>query len=171
VKNNFILNLNDVYNNLHKRFSKGRKHAIQQGEKNKLIIEEVAFKDVLILSKENYSFKELSGIEYQKLSTLIETAKEKHKAIVIGVKRENELIGGAVFLLDTNRIVYLFSAVSQKGKEMQVGSILLNSIIKENSNSNRMLDFEGSMTPSIASFFKSFGAEIETYSLLKKRLL
>ena len=54
---------------------------------------------------------------------------------------------------------------------MQAGSLLLNSVIETNSNSNKMLDFEGSMTPNIASFFKSFGAEIETYSLFKKNRL
>ena len=68
-KNNFILNLNDSYSELYKRFSKGRKHAIQQGLKNELTIEEVAFKDVLILSKDNYSFKEFHEKEYQKLTT------------------------------------------------------------------------------------------------------
>ncbi len=171
IKNNFILDLNENYNVLYKRFSKGRKHAIQQGMKKELIIEEVAFKEVLILSKENYSFKEVSEKEYQKLRKLVEVAKKRNQAIIMGVKKENKLIGGAVFLLDTKRVVYLFSAISQKGKELQVGSFLLNAIIHEHSNSKKMLDFEGSMTPSIASFFKSFGAEIETYSLLKKRLL
>lgn len=171
VKNNFILDLNKNYNALYKRFSKGRKHAIQQGVKNELIIEGVAFKEVLVLSRENYLFKEVSEREYQKLGNLVEVAKERHQAIVIGVKEKNKLIGGAVFLLDAKRIVYLFSAISQKGKELQVGSLLLNSIIHENSNSKKILDFEGSMTPGIASFFKSFGAEIETYALFKKRLL
>ena len=170
-KNNVILDLNKPYNELYKRFSKGRKHAVQQGLKNEFIIDEVAFKDVMNLSKKNYRFKEFSAKEYEKLSMLVEVANENNKATVIGVKSENELIGGAVFLLDSERIVYLFSAISQKGKEMQVGSLLLNSIIKGNCNSRKMLDFEGSMLPSIASFFKSFGAEIETYSLLKKRLL
>jgi hypothetical protein len=170
-KNNFILNLNHSYCELYKQFSKGRKHAIQQGLKNGLNIEEVAFEDILTLSKDNYSFKELSEKEYQKLTTLVKVAKKKNLVRIIGIKKENELIGGAVFLLNTKRIVYLFSAISQKGKEMQVGSLLLNSIVQENCNSKRMLDFEGSMNPSIASFFKSFGAKIETYTLLKKRLL
>ncbi len=171
IKNNFILDLDENYSRLYKRFSKGRKHAIQQGMKNELIIEEVAFTEVLVLSKENYSFKEFSKKEYQKLSKLVEVAKQRSEAIIIGVKKDNILIGGAVFLVGSKRIVYLFSAISQKGKELQVGSLLLNAIIQENSNSKKMLDFEGSMTPSIASFFKSFGAGIETYSLFKKRLL
>ena len=63
--------------------------------------------------------------------------------------------------------MYLFSAISQKGKEMQVGSLLLNSVIEENSNSKRMLDFEGSMTPSIASFLKVLVPEMKLILYLK----
>lgn len=171
MKNNFILDLNSSYEELYKSFSKGRKHAIQKGLRNEFIVEEVQFNEVLKLSKENYSFKELSENDYLKLSTLIRVAKDKKQAKIIGIIVNDELIGGSVFLLDSKRIVYLFSAVSSKGKEMQVGSLLLNSIIKEFSNSKLILDFEGSMNPSIASFFKSFGSKIETYLLFKKRLL
>jgi len=163
--------LNNGYSTLYKGFSKGRKHAIQQGLKNELTIEEISFNQVLDLSKENYSFKELSENDYLKLSKLVEVAKEKGKVKIIGIKIDKELIGGAVFLFDTKRIVYLFSAISQKGKEMQVGSLLINSIIKDNSKTEKILDFEGSMITGIAAFFKSFGAEIEIYSLFKKRLL
>jgi hypothetical protein len=166
VKNNFILDLNQNYIDLYKQFSKGRKHAIQQGLRNELTIEEIECKELLILAKANYSFKGVSEKEYQKLDALIALTQKKEKVKVLGVKSEKKLIGGAVFLLDANRIIYLFSAISLKGKEMQVGSLLLNSIIEGNSNTTKIVDFEGSMSPSIASFFKSFGAKAVQYSLL-----
>ena len=81
------------------------------------------------------------------------------------------MIGGAVFLFDYKRIIYLFSAVSSEGKEKNVASLLLNSLIKEFSNTARILDFEGSQISGIATFFKSFGAEKETYFLLRRPLL
>ena len=170
-KNNYILPLDNEYNFLYKNFSKGRKHAIQQGIKNDLQIDEISFFELLELSKKHYSFKEISENEYSKLSKLVEVLKEKNKAKIIGVKVDDLLIGGAVFLIDAKRIVYLFSAVSNVGKEKQVASFLLNSMIEKYSNSNKLLDFEGSQIPGIASFFKSFGAQKETYFLLKKRLL
>ena len=79
-----------------------------------------------------------------------------------------ELIGGSVFVSDLNRIIYLFSAVSFKAKKLQVASFLLNVIIEKHANSNIVLDFEGSMSPSIASFFKSFGSVNEPYFFFKK---
>ncbi len=170
-KNNYILSLDKGYEALYKTFSKGRKHAIQQGLKNELNIEEISFSELLMLSKRNYSFKEITENEYVKLTKLVEVLKSKNKTKIIGVKVNGELIGGAVFLLDSKRIVYLFSAVTTKGRENQVGSLLLNSIINEYSKTNRILDFEGSQIPGIATFFKSFGAKKETYFLLKKWLL
>lgn len=171
IKTNYILSLNKTYNVLFKNFSKGRKHALNQGLKNECIIQEIDFQDVLTLSRENYSFKEILDKDYQKLSKLINTLKEKERVEVIGVKRGKELIGGSVFLLDSKRITYLFSAISKRGKEKQVGSLLINSIIEKYAQTDMVLDFEGSQIPGIASFFKSFGAEIENYFLFKKRLL
>ncbi len=171
TKNNYILSLDKEYEILYKGFSKGRKRAIQQSLKNQFDIEEISFSELLMLSKKHYSFKEIEENEYKKLIKLVEVLKSKKKVKIIGVKINNELIGGAAFMLDSQRIIYLFSAVSKIGKEKQVASLLLNDVIKEYSNTKRILDFEGSQLSGIASFFKSFGAKPETYFLLKKWLL
>jgi len=170
-KNNYILSLNDDYKTLYKSFSKGRKHAIQQGLKKQFALAQVSFSEILKLSKQHYSFKDVTAKEFQKLSNLVEVLQHKNSVIIIGVKVDGELIGGSVFAFDSKRIVYLFSAVSGIGKEKQVASLLLNHIIKEHSNSELILDFEGSQISGIAKFFKSFGAKPETYFLLKKWLL
>ena len=168
TKSNFTLLLDKEYKVIYKDFSKGRKHAVQQGLKNQFTIEEIPFSELLVLSKENYSFKEIKENEYSKLSKLVEVLKRKNKTKIIGVKVNGALIGGSVFLLDSKRIVYLFSALSQEGKEKQVASLLLNTIIEEYASTNKILDFEGSQLPGIKTFFKSFGAKEESYFLLKK---
>ena len=170
-KNNYILPLNNKYDLLYKNFSKGRKHAVQQALKNDLLINEISFFELLELSKKHYSFKEISEVEYEKLTLLVEVLKEKNKAKTLGVKVDGKLIGGAVFLIDAKRIVYLFSAVSNVGKEKQVASLLLHSMIEAYANTTKIVDFEGSQISGVAAFFKSFGAQKETYFLLKKRLL
>lgn len=170
-KTNYLLSLNAKYNSLYKGFSKGRKHAIQQGLKNKFDIEEIRFSELLLLSKNNYSLKEIPNKEFDKLIRLVAVLQSKNLTKIIGIKVNDVLIGGSVFVIDSHRVIYLFSAVSKAGKEKQVASLLLHEIIKKHSSTNRILDFEGSMIPSIASFFKSFGAAPETYFLLKKWLL
>lgn len=171
VKNNYILKLNADYISLFKSFSKGRKHAIQQAKRNKLCVEEVAIEDLIKLAKENYTFKGINEKEYDKLEQLIGVLLLKGKVKVLGVKVEGKLIGGSVFVFELDRIVYLFSAVSSEAKKTQAASFLLNTIIEKNTNSNKVLDFEGSMSPSIASFFKSFGSVNEPYFFFKKSLL
>jgi hypothetical protein len=170
-KNNYILSLDKEYKTLYKGFSKGRKHAIQQGLKEQLSIEEISFSELLKLSNQHYSFKEVTAKEYNKLAKLVAVLQSKHKVKIRGIKLDKKLIGGSVFASDSKRIIYLFSAVSKVGKEKQVASLLLNDVIKEHSNSELILDFEGSQIPGVATFFKSFGAKPETYFLLKKGLL
>ncbi len=170
-KNNYILSLNSEYKTLYKNFSKGRKHAIQQGLKHEFDIEEIQFSELLKLSEQHYSFEEIPDNEFDKLIKLVEVLQSKNKVKIIGVKKNKTLIGGSVFIIDNHRIIYLFSAVSKTGKENQVASLLLNNIIETHANTNKILDFEGSMTSSIASFFKSFGASPEAYFLFKKWLL
>ena len=170
-KNNYILDLDTSYKEIYKGFSKGRKHAIQQGIKKQLEITNISFKELLIVAKENYSNLGLNDLDYQTLSNLINTLENRGKIILIGVKEENVLIGGSIFILDVDRIIYLFSAISKKGKEKQVASFLLNSIIEKYAELKKTLDFEGSMNKGIATFFKSFGSKNEPYSVFKKRLL
>lgn len=170
-KQNYILQLNSDYNTLKSKFSKGRKSAILKGEKLGLTISKINIVDLLDLSKKHYEFKELNLSDYQKLINLTQDVSNHIDIEVIGVLKDGTLEGGAVFLIDKYRITYLFSAVSKKGRELQVASLLLNNIIKQNVNTHLILDFEGSVLPNLASFFKSFGAHPETYFLLKKRLL
>ena len=46
-------------------------------------------------------------------------------------------------------------------------TLILNNLIKNHENSTKILDFEGSMIEGVASFYESFGSEVETYNLLK----
>ena len=156
---------------LSKGFSKGRKHAITKGLKEQFTIVDISFEELLKLSKKHYSFKEFSETTYDKLIKLIKVLESKNKVKIVGIKIDNVLVGGSVFVLDAKRMIYLFSAVSQIGKEKQVMSLLLNDVIETHSNTDRILDFEGSQLPGVAKFFRSFGAIKETYFLYKKGLL
>ena len=65
----------------------------------------------------------------------------------------------------------MFSAVSERGRKEKSISLIIDTIIQEFSGSNFIFDFEGSMIDSLASFFKSFGAELEEYYNYKKYVL
>ncbi len=166
IRNNLILKLNKDYQLLYKNFTKGRKSNVKQGKKYGLIVKETNNVDSLIelfLNNKGLELKK-SEQDYTAIRNLVSVALKKDKVKIYKVFDENSLeIGGAIFLIDRNRITYLFSAVNQKGRNKQAMSFLIDFIIKKYEQQELILDFEGSMIRGIADFFKSFGAVQENY--------
>ena len=82
---------------------------------------------------------------------------------------KDQWAGGLAWTRDQRRITYLFPAQSSLGKEHQVHSLVIDSLIKDHQGSGLILDLEGSMIPGVARFYQSFGAEAETYYYYKSR--
>ena len=157
---NYILELNDSYETLFKSFSKGRKHAVKVGEKNNLSIKNASVLELINIKNKFYNYP---GFSEEKLVDICKSILKTNKGFVLGVFKDDVLVGGGVFLIANNRITYLFSAFNDKGRKLQAASFLIKSIIERNENSNFILDFEGGNLPNIATFFKSFGAKFEEY--------
>ncbi|MDY7394420.1 peptidoglycan bridge formation glycyltransferase FemA/FemB family protein [Aureibaculum sp. 2210JD6-5] len=171
-RDNFVLSLeNKNHKSLQKGYSKGRKSSIKQAQKHGLCIRTTTTANTLIeLFKENKGTTvKKTEHEYSALSNLVLKGLQLGKIFVYEVlNKKGKLIGGAVFLKDTNRITYLFSALNDEGREKQAMSYLMDFIIIKYANQSIILDFEGSMILDIASFYKSFGAEKEMYFHYKK---
>ncbi|MCL7753582.1 hypothetical protein [Polaribacter sp. Z022] len=165
---NYILKLNEPFIHQFKTFSKGRKHAVKVGEKKELILKETSILSLIKIQEEFYNYSGFSKVKLEKLSEYVLNNK---KGFVLGVFKDEVLLGGGFFLKSNNRITYLFSSFTNDGKKLQASSFLLNSIIKKYENSNFVLDFEGGNMPNIGSFYKSFGAEVETYFSFNRMFL
>ena len=171
TRENFILSLDKTYETLRKQYSKGRKSSCNQAQQFNLeIIENYDYEKIIQLFKQNKGTElNKNYSDYQILSNLITHALCLNYVKSMGViNKNNELIGGAFFLKDKHRITYLFSAVNDEGREKQAMSFLIDHVIENNAESDYILDFEGSMIAKLASFFKSFGTQKETYFHLKK---
>jgi hypothetical protein len=167
-RDNYILPLNKHYDEIYKGFKKDRKYRINQAN-NKLVVRNCSFEELKTIALERYSFLKITDSSYSRLKLLTEFIKKNDKGFLLGVYNKEEVfVGGAVFLKGINRISYLFSVVSLEGKKKQAASFLINEVIHNYANSTFTLDFEGSMILGIASFFKSFGTQKETYSLFQK---
>ena len=165
---NYILSLNEAYVHQFKSFSKGRKHAVKVGEKKELVLRETTISSLIKVQEEYYNY---TGFSKERLEKLSEYVINNDKGFVLGVFKDEVLLGGGFFLQSKNRITYLFSSFTNEGKKLQASSFLLNSIIKKHENSNLILDFEGGNMPNIGSFYKSFGAKTETYFSFKRVFL
>jgi hypothetical protein len=106
---------------------------------------------------------------YEKLKNLVSYLIENREVLIVkATNRSNELLGGAIFIIENSTIYYLFSTVNKEGNEKFIMTQVIDSIIKQYSETDYILDFEGSMVPGIARFFKSFGAKEEEYFSFKK---
>jgi len=158
---NYILALNNTYDTLFKAFSKGRKHAVKVGQKNQLLLNKTTISELIDMKKEFYAHGNFPIIVLEKLASYV---LENNKGFILGVFKDGNLVGGGLFLRSKDRITYLFSSFNMEGRKLQAASFLISNIVKQNENSNVILDFEGGNLPNIGSFFKSFSSKDEGYS-------
>lgn len=170
-RENFILSLTKNYKEIKKGFSKGRKSSCKKGQVNDLkVVPDFDPDKIIELYKKNKG-SELRTKEFDLvlLRKLITIALPRNFVQSIGVVDDHsQLVGGAFFLNDSHRITYLFSALNNEGRAKQAMSFLIDHVIRTNAESDLIFDFEGSIIRELASFFKSFGAQKETYFYLRK---
>jgi len=155
TRNNFILPLQTDYLTLKKNFTKGRKYEISHFSEQ-LIATQILSSQVFEFWKQHKHYGDtlLENQVFQLLQAL-----EKNKAIAcVGVEKNAELIGCVVLSLDQKRIYNLLSVSSAIGKEFQAQSFAINHVIQKYAGEDKILDFEGSDIPGVASFFKSWGS-------------
>ncbi len=159
-KKNYVLKLNNTFQNLFKSFSKGRKHAVRVGEKKDLELKGISILELIAIKEKFYPH-----INFNKsiLKRLVDVALSHNKGFILGVFKDDALLGGGFFLKSNHRIIYLFSSFNEQGRKLQAASFLIGNVIKQYENSNYLLDFEGGSIPNIGSFFKSFGASNVNY--------
>tara|TARA_R110002050_G_scaffold18186_2_gene53254 strand:+ start:9966 stop:10880 length:915 start_codon:yes stop_codon:yes gene_type:complete len=79
----------------------------------------------------------------------------------------NQLLAGVFFVEYQGRSIFLFSAVSPIGKDLDAMTYLINEYLIYNSERLEELDFEGSENKGLARFYASFGPEVRSYNHLK----
>ena len=171
IRNNFILKLNKPYKDIYRNYKKGRKSDLKVAQKSELLIQEVNNASKIIELFINIKSKKVDRREndYLVLNTLVKKLVTLNKVKIYETyNSKNEFLGGAFFAIDDFRIIYLFSSTNKIGREKNIISLIIDKIIREFSESDLIFDFEGSMIDNVASFFKSFGTEIEEYYHLKK---
>ncbi|MBG8553363.1 GNAT family N-acetyltransferase [Hymenobacter guriensis] len=113
-----------------------------------------------------------AGLEprhYEKLRLLALALRQRNLLEVYEVRQPatGELMAGALFVHYRQRLIYLFAAASSEGKKVAAPSVLVDAVIRRHAGTpGLILDFEGSMIPSIARFFANFGATPVSYAAI-----
>jgi len=118
--------------------------------------------DIIDLFRKNRG-KEITHLgnkDYLKLKRIAYTSMYKGIANIQGVyDRHNQLCAGAFFIQSNNKVIFLFSGLSEDGREAGAMPFLIDSFIREHAGHHLTFDFDGSNDPSLARFYKSFGSK------------
>lgn len=169
IRTNHIIPLNKPYNELLKSCNENTRRNIKKAIKlNPLITDKVGLDDFIALKRETL-VASLKKAETERLSTLITYLVTNKHAKIVGVYSDtNQLLAAVCLVHFKNRLVYLFAASSEQGKEQRSMFAVINYIMQQHALSDTLIDFEGSNIEGVAQFFKGFGAVTENYYRFKK---
>jgi len=163
---NHELSLSDNYQDIYVEYSKNLKRNIAKARKNSLSVQNNISKSTLVrLKKENATYR-TNHRQYTKMNQLIDELQRRDMGSIYGVFYAKDPIAACLVMRHKNRLTSIISATNDEGKQYAAIHFLLNKIIEDNAASDSVFDFEGSMIPGVARFYKSFGAEEIVYKSL-----
>ncbi len=172
---NHLLDLINEYAVTRKHYSTNLKRNLKKAEKAGLaVVKNIKPEEIVKLfrSSQGKKYKHLKDKHYLRLQHLIYMAIHKGKGVTYGVySKENTLLAGAAFFKSHQKLVFIFSGQGNDGRKVGALAFLLDSVIRQFSPGNLILDFEGSDNEGLARFYKGFGAKETTYYALKKNTL
>lgn len=156
VRNNFVLSILNNEEELMKKIHKNRQYDIRKNVDYQ-IDSSIRIEDFIQLQKKNYDFKH----NEKALRKLLLEAKKQHVLIQKSYIQNNSLLASIIVLKSNNRLIYLLSAMEKSTHKIPFVTKLIYEVMKE--NPTLLFDFEGSDIEGIANFYKSFGAENQSY--------
>ena len=110
--------------------------------------------------------------EYDRLLELIHTAISHDCCFTMGINNlDGSMIAGAVFMFSHDRIIFLFSGNDEKHKDKHALTMIIDNVIRQFSETQFTLDFEGSDSEGLARFYKGFGGKEVFYPEIKQNNL
>lgn len=162
---NFELNLNKTYQSLYSNFSKKHKSTIIKAKNNNFSLSRNISIDDFINFKKKYLKNNLNHKNFDTLKKLYNKFPEKF--LIYGVFLNKEIASSSLYFIQDNRIYFLSAVSSEMGKKTSAAFFLKDTFIKDFSEKNFILDFEGSNIPGVKHFFKGWGADKSNYQSIK----
>ena len=165
---NVLLDLNQDFNDIKSHYHTNTKRNLAKAEANNLqIVDTVIPYHVVALFTDNRGalLDKWGDAEYARLTKLAQTAVNRKAAFILGVteKGVGQLLCAAIFMKTDKRITFLFSGLTEEGKQRQAMTYLLDYVIQRHANQPITFDFEGSDDDNLARFYLGFGGEEVKY--------
>ncbi len=167
----YHLSLLPTYQELLKRYR--NKHKLHKAQRSNIQVKPLSSIEPLIQLFKSTKGKELSEVKekhYRLLAKLYKELEKRNAVELLQVTNPaGKPIAAALFILQPDKVIYLFSGANEEGRRTSAVTLLLDSVICKYAGSQRILDFEGSMVPSVAKFYANFGATPITYVSLTRQ--
>tara|TARA_B100000902_G_scaffold42234_1_gene49933 strand:- start:27355 stop:28203 length:849 start_codon:yes stop_codon:yes gene_type:complete len=167
-KDNYELDISKDINLIRKNYSDNLKRNIKKAYKFKLEVMECSSSILIEMFMQNKGkeVKDLNEKAYNILAKLFNEITTRRMGECYGVYKDGKIISAAFFVNCLGRSTYLFSASNSYAKEVGANHFLIDYYIEKLRKESLILDFEGSMIPSIARFYSSYGARKKYYYLV-----
>jgi len=163
----FQLDLIQPYHKISSNYSDNTRRNISRSHALGVnVVRGLAVDDLILLKRENSStsLKEKHYIMMKRIAT--NAISKGIGEIYAAYSSDNSLCAASFFIKSNGKLVYLIAASNEQGKENRAMFRLVDHYINANSETNQILDFEGSSIDSIARFYSGFGAVPCTYQQL-----
>lgn len=167
-RKNFLLPLQQDYDSISKQYNNNTRRNLAKSRKNNLtLIAGIQLEEFMNLKRQNPAAGNTPA-DLDKLKSVIAFGQYKGIGEIYGVYNAgNRLCAAVYFCRWKERVIYLNAVSDKPGKELGATYFLVDSFIRANAGKNLVLDFEGSMVPGVARFYRGFGAAPELYFRLK----
>lgn len=168
-KTNLVLALYLSYDEIRTTYSSNTKRNINKAAKTNIVLDFNYEKtENFIAFVKSTLDSPLPENDITTLNQLIKQSLTNDNGFIITASQQNKITAACFILKSDNRLIYRVARSNKEGKESKAMFLIVDEIIKKYSNTNYVLDFEGSEIKGIARFYESFGAKKQPYYYLKK---
>ncbi len=170
-KTNQFFSLKSSAEEILKRWKPGRKSALRKSEHLSVVsLSATEFKTALqsMIAAGQFKGWVPDEKETRSILSISDSVFFENNLHRMAVQDESGTLSLALLLLWNGRYHYLFSVTSARGFELDSLTRFFHEFILRHAGEDAVFDFEGSGIPGVHSFFKSLGAEEESYFVYRK---
>jgi hypothetical protein len=165
---NYVLDLRPPYETVRRAYHRNTQSNLKKAAQARLLFERP--EDVApvfeLLRRQSIHY---TGADLDRMQQLAAQAQARDALYIRCVRDETgaELLAGVLFFRWNDRFYYLTPVSSPAGKATGAMRFLIDRFVAEWAGQTYQIDFEGSTIPSVAQFYRNFGAVAEWYPVYR----
>lgn len=171
-QDNYELDLNCSYEHIWLEYNMSTRQNIKKATRLGLRVEEELDSSLFLKVYLEGCKVKPDRIGTEQLASIVEFSMQSGIGKIYLVKdTKNNILAGAFYLCQFRRLINLVSFTTKEGRASSAMFSLIDYVIQSNVGQSAVLDFEGSIIPGIAEFFRGFGGNCIKYPRLKNRII